>query len=100
MRTLNWVAQPVNCIKMRGRYLRVWIRVRVRVRVGVRVKLRVKFRVKFVFWLFSLFAMHFPGFLSAPVAQIVRGAAREQEPVVLFTRTALQNTRAIDMNLH
>ena len=43
---------------------------------------------------------------QSPFAQIVRGqhggstgAARGQE-VTLFTRTALQNTRAVDMNLH
>ncbi len=35
---------------------------------------------------------------AAPVPQVER-AARGQE-VALFTRTALQNTRAINMNLH
>ena len=44
--------------------------------------------------------MHFTGFFCCSRCPNSAGEAREQEPVVFFTKTALQNTRAIDMNLH
>ena len=90
-----------NNILAGGRYLylRVWTRFR------VPVKLRVKFRIVnfYCFLAFFSFCNAFSwGFFAGIDARCPNsaGPAREQESVVLFTRIALQNTRAIDMNLH
>ncbi len=80
--------------KVGGRYLRVWTRVRVKLRVKFRVVIFFSFCNAFLwgFFCWNRRRTHGDSCSHCPNS---RGTAQEQEPVVLCTRIALQDTRVL-----